>query len=467
MATWVPTVPMSLLPITTTTSDFPEIRQHNLLYVDKTAHLAAFLSHPDKAHLFTRPRRFGKSLMLSTIAALYRGNRELFRGDDHRPELAVCREGTWPWCRHPVLRLDMLTVRDRGQGIGPALANMVHGVALEMGLQDQIYFQPYDAVSSLSNLIRVLRQQAQARVIILVDEYDAPILNHMHEPQGVQVREHLADFYGVFKSMDHQIEKLVLTGVTRFVKTGLWSKLNQVRDQTQNPQYHDLIGFTDAELDVLWHQAAYPVPQAPLGTDRVPLSRTAWQEWYNGYRFAPQAAEAIYNPYAILRSLQEGEIAEYWSASGHLGVVEALLQAPWTEMLPRDRVPLYLTRPQPAPPYELRFDWLDQLNPGRTPEEVLLQWQPHQMIPLLYQTGYLTLTTTQALAPPNREIATYLSQVLLQPWLETDNRQRALAYQERLIAALQRLDMPDMVANLNALLPLLPLTSVFFLSHRT
>ncbi len=155
-------------------------------------------------------------------------------------------------------------------------------------------------------------------------------------------------------------------------------------------------------------------------------------------------------------SLAQGAIGEYWSQTGHLGVVEALLQAPWTQSEPQDRVPLYLTRPVPIADYQLHFDWLDDLTPGKSPAAMLQQWEPAQLVPLLYQTGYLTLTGAYTLAPPNREIATYLSHVLLKPWLGPMERQRASLFQASLLQALLALQIPDMVTHLNALLHLLP-----------
>ncbi len=448
------------LPAAPSVSDFLDRRQNHLLYVDKTAQIASFLNY-DRALMFTRPRRFGKSLLLSTIEAMYSGNRELFGQDERRPELSVYREGAWHWRQHTVLRLDMLTIRDRGAGIAPALTYLVDAVATDLKMTGRYQHWPDDPAFSLRNLIAALSNQSdtatgQSRVVILVDEYDAPILNHMHEPRAQAVRQELADFYGVFKSMAGQIEVLVMTGVTRFVKTGLWSKLNQIRDQSENPRFHDLTGFTDDELDALWEQVGEQVTGSSPQEGWPPLSREAWREWYNGYRFSARAPQPVYNPFAIMSSVADGEMGEYWSQTGHLDVVEALLQAPWTQTEPQDRVPLYLTRPIPVHDYTLRFDWLDSLTPGASPEAMLQQWEPRQLVPLLYQTGYLTLTPSGDLAPPNREIAVYLSRVLLDPWLAPGEMQRATLYQARLVEALLDLHIPAMVIHFNHLLQLLP-----------
>ncbi len=392
---------------------------------------------------------------------MYSGNRNLFARDGVNPELSVYREGTWDWRPYTVLRLDMLIVTDEGEGINLALADLVEAAAVQLDMQGHYHHRPHNPAISLLNLIIALSKRSevatgQSRIVILVDEYDAPILNHMHLPQGDRLRRQLANFYGVFKSKQAQIEKLVMTGVTRFIKTGFWSRLNHIQDQTDNPRFHDLTGFTDAELDVLWTQVQNRVPAHPPREGWPSLSREAWREWYNGYRFALENVEPIYNPYAIMCSLAQGAIGAYWSQTGHLGVVEALLQAPWTQTELQDRIPLYLTRPVPMADCQLHFDWLDDLTPGKSPEAMLQQWEPAQLVPLLYQTGYLTRTGTCTLAPPNREIATYLSHVLLKPWLGPMERQRASLFQVRLLQALLALQVPDMVAHLNALLHLLP-----------
>lgn len=448
------------LRIAPSVSEFPDRRRDHLLYVDKTSQIASFLRH-DKAQLFTRPRRFGKSLLLSTIEAMYSGNRDLFAGDSVNSELAVYQDVTWVWRERTVLRLDMQAISDKGAGIVPALSYLVEAVATDLKMQGQYTHRHDHPAFSLRNLIAALCERSATtlgvpRIVILVDEYDAPILNHMHMPQGGDARRELAEFYGVFKWMQARIETLVMTGVTRFVKTGLWFKLNQIQDQTDNPRFHDLTGFTDAELDVLWAQVKGKIRAIPPQAGLPCLSRNAWREWYNGYRFALRDVEPIYNPYAIMCSLAQGEIGEYWSQTGHLGVVEALLQAPWTQTEPQDRVPLYLTRPVPVDDYQLHFDWLDDLKPGKSPEAMLQQWEPTQLVPLLYQTGYLTLTGSHTLAPPNREIATYLSHVLLKPWLGPVERQRASLYQARLLQALLDLQIPDLVTHLNALMHLIP-----------
>ncbi len=451
---------MPPLRIDPTTSEFLQLRQDHLLYVDKTSQVASFLSE-FRYQLYARPRRFGKSLLLSTIETMYSGNRELFAGNEIRPELSVYREGTWHWRPHEVVRMDMSEVGESTADMAGALNDLVNTTAEKLNLVGIYRPAPERPSRSLINLVVALSRRSEAAglpatVVILVDEYDAPFLNRMHRPQEDKARPVLADFYGAFKSLGPFIEKLVMTGVTRFVKTGLWSKLNQVQDQSANHHFHDLTGFTDEELDILWERIGHRASVVSPLDHWPPLSREAWCEWYNGYRFSSRACHPIYNPFAIMSSLHDGEMGEYWSETGHLGVVEALLQAPWVQAEPLERVPLYLTRPDVVDRYELSLEWLDSLEPGPSPEAVLHQWDSTRLVPLLYQTGYLTLTPEGDLAPPNREVASYLSRVLLEPWLKPDDRKQAVLYQAAMVDALLDLDLPAMVAQCNRLLQLLP-----------
>ena len=451
---------MPRLNIDPTTSEFRQLRQDRLLYVDKTAQVAAFLRN-ERYQLYARPRRFGKSLLLSTIEMLYRGKRDLFAGDETRPELAVCREARWHWRTHRVLRLDMAEIGQATDDVAGALNAQLATAARDLGLADTFPLSPEQPSRSLIDLVKALSRHAEETglprtVVILVDEYDAPILNRMHRPQEQRVRPLLTDFYGAFKSLGPYVEKVVMTGVTRFVKTGLWSQMNQVRDQSANPVFHDLTGFTDRELDALWEQVKASVPAVAPREGWAHVTRNAWREWYDGYRFAVDADSPIYNPFAIMSSLKDGRIGEYWSETGHLGVVEALLQAPPEAEAQPTPVSTYLTRPDVLDRYELSLEWLDDLQPAVSPEAVLHQWQPAQIVPLLYQTGYLTLTPEGRLVPPNREIASYLGQVLLRPWLKADEIKMAMARQGQLVEALVDLDIPGMVTHFNALLQMLP-----------
>ena len=452
---------MARLNIDTTTSEFPQLRQAGLLYVDKTVQVASFLNDA-RYQLYARPRRFGKSLLLSTIETLYSGDRGLFAADGTRPELAVCRAERWHWRTHRVLRLDMSEIGESPLDVRAALNDQVAAAAERLGLTGSFPVSANQPSRSLINLVNAMSRHAYEEglprsVVILVDEYDAPFLNRMHLPNEQRVRPVLAEFYGAFKSLGPFVEKVVMTGVTRFVKTGLWSKMNQVRDQSENPDFHDLTGFTDMELDALWDQARSSVPENGRRGSETRLTRNAWREWYNGYRFSVDADNPIYNPFAIMSSLKDGRIGEYWSETGHLGVVESLLQVP-PEMvgLSSPTISTYLTRPVSVDRHELSMEWLDDLKPAVSPEAVLHQWQPVQIVNLLYQTGYLTLSTDGSLAPPNREIAAYLGQVLLRPWLEPDEIGVANRVQVQMVESLLDLDIPGMVARFNDLLSMIP-----------
>lgn len=446
--------------IRSSTHDFVRIRRDRLLYVDKTHRVRAFLEWDD-ALLITRPRRFGKSLLLSTIKAMYSGTKSLFGPHDSgQEELAVYRDPTWIWNKHIVLALDMSTLTADAAGINTELIARVNILAQDWGVSKGNLADSSPA-AALTSLIHILYHNHpgsdQAGLVILVDEYDAPILNHLHAPQASLIRAQLASFYGVFKAESDRIKKLVLTGITRFVRDGLWSTLNHVMDVTQDPQFHDLVGFTDREMEHLWSQVmgrtATPLPR---GRGIWPaLSLEAWREWYDGYRFAESADNSIYNPFAIMRSLHVGYLRDFWAQSGHLGTVERLLQEPWNIAASSIPLTLYVTRPSPVWDYELDMNLLDALAPSESPAHVLRQWNTKQLTILLHQTGYLTLTPDGMLVTPNREIATHLATVMLKPRFQHDLR-RTTRYVNAMNEALTALRFPDLIRTFNRLLHLFP-----------
>ena len=440
--------------------DFARRRKSNLLYVDKTRQIRHFLDHDD-ALLFTRPRRFGKTLLLSTIRAMYSGDASLFASQPAGGEaLAIYRDAAWDWQQQrPVLHLDMSTLEPHAEGFARPLADRVEAAADDLGMTGHYIHKPDNPSQALANLIAALHRRCphpdREGLVILVDEYDAPVLNHMHLRSAPRGREQLANFYGTFKSQSAHIEKLVLTGVTRFVRDGLWSKLNHVTDVTQYPQFNDLVGFTDSELDTLWCQMGPPSPAAAAaGGDWPALSREAWREWYDGYLFAAQAEETIYNPFAIMHSLDTGHLDDYWSHAGHLQAVEDLLQETW-ESGRFSSILAHHTHAGMGHHYELSLSMMDLLEPGERAIDILRQWDSRQLLLLLHQTGYLTLTRDNQLVPPNREVATHLAIVLLKPGFQQDE-QRAARYVNNMYQALYDLRIPDLVAAFNSLLHQFP-----------
>lgn len=281
--------PRRKLPIGIQT--FSQIISGNYYYVDKTAHIARLLSE-DKYYFLSRPRRFGKSLLLDTLKELLECNEALFRG------LAI--HGQWDWTRpSPVIEISF---NDGGletrQDLEQRMISLVQQNSQRLGLP---WEAPANPVEGLRLLIKRAHEKYGQRVAILVDEYDKPVLDHINNPPvALAMRECLKEFYSVIKGADAWIRFAFITGVSKFSKVSLFSGLNNLRDITLTPEYSALCGYTDVDLDTVF---------AP---ELSGLDRQETRNWYNGYNWL---GESLYNPYDILL-LRERKFRPWWFESG-------------------------------------------------------------------------------------------------------------------------------------------------------
>ncbi len=282
---------------------FPKLRENGYIYVDKTALIASLVS--EHGHYFlSRPRRFGKSLLLSTIHAYFAGDRELFR------DLAI--DGLdIEWEKFPVLHFDLNS------------ANYAEEDALE-SLLDAIlrnYEAEYGceagnlAVSQrFGNVIRSARRQKGRSVVILVDEYDKPLLGNENNPRLFEKnQEVLKGFFGNLKSEDGNIRFSMLTGVARFNKVSVFSDLNNLDDISLTAAYNEICGITEAELKEYF---SFGIGQ--LAADRGETPAQTIEElrtYYDGYLFSRQG-NRLYNPFSLLMALRNREIEPYWFETG-------------------------------------------------------------------------------------------------------------------------------------------------------
>lgn len=290
---------MKKLPIGIQT--FRVIREENYCYVDKTP-LIAQLADQGRYYFLSRPRRFGKSLLVDTLAEAFAGTRELFTG--------LYLERNWDWeTKYPVVRLDLGVgvLRSRDELDETVLVQFAqqadkYGLKLEQR-QPHLVFQ---------ELISGLYRSCGQRVVILVDEYDKPILDNITEPAIAQeLREGLKNIYSVIKSQDAGLRFVLLTGVSKFSKVSLFSGLNNLKDITLDQRYAALCGYTEADLDEVFTEHL-------VGVDKDELRR-----WYKGYNFL---GEPVYNPFDILLYLDNREFRNYWFESGTPGFLVELLK---------------------------------------------------------------------------------------------------------------------------------------------
>ena len=271
---------------------FRRIREDDCYYVDKTQHLKDLVDGGAR-YFLSRPRRFGKSLLVDTLKELFEANEPLFRG------LAV--HGQWDWSvRHPVVRLDfsMGSFADPGHVHANVMAQL-DAVQRETGAISDYPTAP----QRLSHLLECLHQKSGKRVVVLVDEYDKPILDVLNDAAAAAAnRSYLRSLYSTIKFADAHIEFALLTGVSKFTKVSLFSDLNNLEDITLDPRHATICGYTDWDVDTVF------APELP-GLDRVAI-----REWYNGYGWLGE--ETVYNPFDVLLLFRTRRFAAHWFETG-------------------------------------------------------------------------------------------------------------------------------------------------------
>ncbi len=295
---------------------FKVLRNDRYLYVDKTEYLFQ-LAQSGRVYFLSRPRRFGKSLFLSTLAAYFRGQKELFTGLylEKAEEEQAAQENRAAWETYPVLYFDF----NIGNYTDPRALNERLHVLLESeessyGIETREKEQPFFA-SRFEKLLKAAYKQTGKQVVILVDEYDKPLLQTMgvNETLNDQYRNILKAFYSVIKTCDQYIRFAFLTGVTKFSKISIFSDLNNLRDISMEKQYAGICGVSQTELE----ETFQPEIQILADDQGLPYQQALadLKQWYDGYLFHP-AGKGMYNPYSVLSALAKREIRGYWFSTG-------------------------------------------------------------------------------------------------------------------------------------------------------
>ena len=352
---------------------FREIREEGYYYVDKTAYAWRLVSE-GKYYFLSRPRRFGKSLFLDTLAELFAGNEPLFRG--------LFVHDRWDWnVRYPVVRLSFAEGRleqrtELDRRIRSLLAHNAQALGVEVPLDEEI-------TEIFIRLIEGAHARYGERVVVLVDEYDKPILDNLTTPEVARaMREGLRNLYSVIKGQDAHVRFAFLTGVSKFSKVSIFSGLNNLNDITVDAQYSAICGYTEEDLDTIF---------AP---ELEGLDRDQIRHWYNGYNWL---GEAVYNPFDLLLLFQKRAFRPYWFETGTPTFLIDLLKA--------------------------RRFFTPQLERLYATEELLSAFDVDTMAPeaLLWQTGYLTFHGQRRIGArieyelgyPNLEVAYSLNDALL------------------------------------------------------
>jgi hypothetical protein len=289
MSPAAPALPRKKLPVGIQT--LAKLRDQDCYYVDKSG-LAIDLIESGSYFFLSRPRRFGKSLLVDTFKELFEGNRALFKG--------LAAETRWDWSqRHPIVRISFA-----GGGLGSPerLEQRIFEILDENEKRLGVQCQHQSVSGRFSELIQRTRERHGATVVVLVDEYDKPILDHLHDRTlAAQMREGVKALYESLKYVDEHLKFVFLTGVSKFSKVSLFSGLNQLVDITLDPRWSALCGYTDEDIDTVF------APELP-GLDREEIRR-----WYNGYNWR---GTSVYNPFDVLRLFDRREFHPYWFETG-------------------------------------------------------------------------------------------------------------------------------------------------------
>ena len=410
-------------------STFSKLRKNNLLYVDKTEHAYNLITNGYR-YFLSRPRRFGKSLFVSTLKEILAGNKGLFNG-------LWISNSNYQWHKHGVITLDFSSIEvtsadDFRIGVCQLLQDIADDYSLNLTVN------PTKPDSALRMIARALFEQF-GHVAILIDEYDNPILQVLNiSKKADEVRKSLRTFFTVIKSLDSFIDFVFITGVSSFAKAGLFSGINNLSIITMDSRYATLCGYTDGEIDhyftdhlMLWSQ------KEKLSYDNL---RHQIKEWYNGYHFSANAP-SVYNPFSITSTLDAQQFKNFWFQSG---APTFLIEELAKDYRKKEHHLFYLEK------FETTEDSLGIFEIGATP-----------LPALMFQTGYLTITNfdrvknSYELGYPNLEVKIALQKQLLKIYTTLD-----FAHVEnialQLFTALNSQNLPELITLLKQLLVRVP-----------
>ena len=330
---------------------FAKVREGGFVYVDKTPQ-ALDLANNAGIYFLSRPRRFGKSLFLDTLRNLFEGKRELFQG--------LYAEHKWEWeIEYPVVKLDMSGDSGNVSDLRDALEDNLRYAASCLGVELSDTSTP---AALLQQLLRRAHAQHGRQVVLLIDEYDKPMIDNIGNLElALQMRDQLRGFYSVIKAADEHLRFVMLTGVSKFAKVSIFSGLNNLKDISLNPQYGSICGYTDDDLNEVFSEYL-------LGVDREQL-----RHWYNGYNFLGE--KPVYNPYDILNFVDRSQSFGKFKFENHW--FKTATPTFVVELLARDQV-----RAQQLEPQSISEDILE----SSTIEQI-------EATTVLFQSGYLTIAS--------------------------------------------------------------------------
>jgi len=414
--------------------DFETMQTANFVYVDKTEHIFKLIAPAQAFYFMSRPRRFGKSLLVSTLGYLFQGRKDLFKG------LWIDKNSDWKWEKFPVVKIDFNGIdHNNAEELRKGLLDRIFEISKTYGVE----LTSTQLSRCFAVLIKKLHSKYKQDVVILVDEYDKPLISHLGKGDkdleiAKENRDVLKQFFGVLKEQDVSgaLRLVFITGVSKFSRVSLFSDLNNLRDLSMNTQFSNLFGYTEEELEKYFSSYVQRL------ADNLQISqnncRRDLQLWYNGYRFTKKP-DQVYNPFSILNVFQDNEFKNYWFKTGTPSFLVNLIKKyqysiPEMENLQLD---------------EDSFTTYDLEN--------------LRLEALLFQTGYITITDYDEifyrLGFPNQEVKTSFTKYLYSELVEI--RSPSLKDKYRLLAVhLQQQKIDEFINVVNSILAAIPYTHI-------
>ena len=367
---------------------FSEIREEDFLYVDKTEYIYRMTHTSGKYFFLSRPRRFGKSLLVSTMQSYFEGKKELFKG------LAIDKLEK-EWTEYPVLHFDM----SGGKHMEPEQLELYLGYILEDQEKEWGINEPrIGANNRLIDLINTAYEKSGKQVVVLIDEYDAPMLDVVHEKEQLDVlRNIMRNFFSPLKYSEAKLRFVFLTGITKFSQVSIFSELNNITNVSMDDEYAGICGITKEELQENMSDDIDMLADA-LGYSRE-MMIAKLKENYDGYHFAWPSSD-IFNPYSLLTCFSKRKVDSYWFGSG---------------------TPTYLLNMMRK--YDFTpIDLGEQMDASKDDFDAATETMT-TIMPLLYQSGYITIknydpeTELYTLALPNKEVRIGLYRSMLPHYL--------------------------------------------------
>ncbi len=411
-------------------SSFESIRERNYLYVDKTRHIYQ-MAEEGEYYFMSRPRRFGKSLTVSTLKCLFQGKKELFDG------LWIAEHGKWEWKEYPVIVIDFnLIPRFNAEVLRQSIALNLKQTASDYGITLHTPF----IETQLQELVTGLKKLFKEHVVVLVDEYDKPIIDHLGTgKEGLNAakenRDVMKSFFGVLKGAQVAdcLRFVFFTGVSKFSRVSIFSELNNLKDITMNEEYADALGYSQDEMERYFspHISRFALKQ---GISEFEM-REKLRLYYNGYCFSTKEIK-VYNPFSILCAIDEKKLKNYWFETG----------------TPTFLVNILKERDYPVAKIEnLQLD-----------EMIFSVYDIDRLQPeaLLFQTGYITIKDVHddiyAFHYPNQEVKIAFLKFLMFAYIPGNGADRSLF--ARLCGYLQQEDPDAFMETVTALFASIPYT---------